>query len=269
MPSTAAGVATSAAYSASALIGGAVAGFVGGAIASGSLKIAFQSAALGAAFAYIGSQVRTGIQNWREGRGHFWEVNLGSERGLETFREISEDSAIASQSLFVNGQGTQLQQAIQRGIEQLPGSSDFILFHNPTNGLIADTVESALGKLTNTSSISRQLAAFLKRNPQTFANITAHSQGAIILSNALRQLRENVLTANTAINFNGPAVGRGIHTRASNHAGASIGYYHSNFLDAVPNIIGMGTVNPLRIVLSALVSPLLFTRFSPHTVYVP
>jgi len=53
MPSTAAGVATSAAYTASAVIAGATAGFVGGAIISGNFKGAVKGAFTGAIFASV------------------------------------------------------------------------------------------------------------------------------------------------------------------------------------------------------------------------
>ncbi len=269
MPSTAAGVATSAAYSASALIGGAVSGFVGGAIAGGSLKAAFQGAALGAALAYIGTQVKTGVQNWREGRGEFWQVTVGPDSHSLEAIPIASDAVVEIDGLFVNGQGVHRDLAIQKGIQQLNASGEFILFHNPTHGLIADTVESALGKITNTSSISRQLAGFLKTNARVLSTVTAHSQGSIIVSNALRQVGKNALTTNTIINFNGAAVGRHLHTRVSDFSGATRGYYNAHFLDAVPNVIGMGTFNPLKILLSGLVSPFLFTKLSPHSVYVP
>ncbi len=117
----------------------------------------------------------------------------------------------------------------------------FFLFHNPTHGFIADTVESTLGRLTNTSSISRQLAEILQQQSQSLTSLTAHSQGGIIVSNALRLVPPNSLTTNTVVNFNGAAVSPETWSQTVSHAGATTGIYQAHFLDTVPNIIGQGT----------------------------
>jgi hypothetical protein len=171
--------------------------------------------------------------------------------------------------LFVNGQSNQLDRAMKLGYEQLGGPKEFFLFHNPTHGFIADTVESALGKITNTSSISRQLAGILRGQAGSLKNLTAHSQGGIIVSNALRQIPNNSLSVNTVVNFNGAAVGPNIFSRTVLRSGATPGLYGAHAFDAVPNIFGMATYNPLKILGSIFMSPLLFTPLSQHAVYTP
>jgi hypothetical protein len=269
MPSTAAGVATSAAYTASAVIGGAAAGLVGGAVVSGNLQGTLKGAFFGAVFAYVGAQVKTGIQNWRNGRGELWHVEIDSLNGKFVPQHISDPTIVQIDKLFVNGQANDLERAMTLGYQQLGKPSEFFLFHNPNHGFIADTVESALGKLTNTSSISGQLAEILERQANNLTNITAHSQGSIIVSNALRQVSNSSLTANTIVNFNGAAVGPNIFSRTVLRAGATQGFYQANPFDFVPNVIGMSTFNPFKILGSIFMSPLLFTPLSQHSVYIP
>jgi RHS repeat-associated protein len=269
MPSTAAGVATTAAYTASAVIGGAAAGFVAGGIISENLKGALTGAFTGAALAYIGAQVRIGIQNWRNGRGEVWHVKYDEFSQEFVSQHISDPTMAQIDQLFVNGQSNQLEKAMTLGFQQLGEPSEFFIFHNPTNGFIADTVESVLGKITNTSSISRQLSGLLESQANSLTNLTAHSQGGIIVSNALRRIPENSLTANTIVNFNGAAVGPNLYSNTVIRSGAIPGYYHAHAFDAVPNLFGMATFNPFKILGSVLMSPLLLTPLSPHTFYTP
>jgi RHS repeat-associated protein len=269
MPSTAAGVATTAAYTASTVIGAAISGFVGGAILSGNLKGAVKGAISGAVFAYLASQVKLGMQNWRSGRGQVYRVSYDLQSKSLSAQAISDPSSVKIDKLFVNGQSNDLQRAMSLGHFQLGEPAEFYLFHNPTHGFIADTVESTLGKITNTSSLSRQLAGILENQAANLTAVTAHSQGAIIVSNALRQVAEGSLSTSTTINFHGAGVGRRIHSRTTTRAGAAVGNYHANNFDLVPNVIGMATFNPIQIVGSILLAPLLVTSLSPHTWYHP
>ncbi len=271
MPSTAAGVATASAYTASAVIGGAAAGFVGGAIASGSFKGAVKGALLGAISAYFADRVATGVRDWQQGRSNVWRIKYNEAEHQYTKELITDPSTIQINDMFVNGQAGELTKAIDYGASQLGHPKEFFLFHNPTHGFVADTVESALGKLTKTSSLSRQLAGILEQQSPSLTSLTAHSQGGIIVSNALRQVTPNSLTVNTVVNFNGAAVSPQVLRETASRAGATKGIYQAHFFDAVPNVIGQGTFNPLRIIGSFLATPFLFMgpKLSPHTVYVP
>lgn len=217
----------------------------------------------------IGAQVKIGIENWRNGRGEVWHVKYDGLTRTFTQQHISDTTMVQIDKFFVNGQSNQLERAIKLGFEQLGKPDELYLFHNPTHGFIADTVESALGKITNTSSISRQLAGILKGQSGSLTNLTAHSQGGIIVSNALRQIPNNALTVKTVVNFNGAAVGPNVFTKTVLQSGATPGVYAANLFDAVPNIIGMATYNPLRILGSIFMSPLLVTPLSQHSVYIP
>jgi RHS repeat-associated protein len=269
MPSVALGVASAGAYTASAVVGGAASGFVMGAISGGGVRGAVAGAFLGAAFAYVGEQISTGIRNWRNGRGELWRVEYHGNIDDFLTEHISDPTSVQVDQLFVNGQSNKIDKAVKLGFEQLGRPAEFFVFHNPTHGVIADTVESALGKVFNTSSISRQLSELLSGQAQSLINITAHSQGAIIVSNALRQMAPGTLTTNTVVNFNGAAVGPKIFAKTVQGAGASPGIYQAHTFDAVPNLIGMATWNPIKILGSVLVSPLLLTSLSPHTFYSP
>jgi hypothetical protein len=132
-------------------------------------------------------------------------------------------------------------------------------------------VESTFGKLSKTSSISRQLTGILEQQSQSLTSLTAHSQGGIIVSNALRQVAPNSLSVNTVINFNGAAVSPKVLSQTASSAGATRGIYQAHFFDAVPNLFGQGTYNPFRIIGSFLAFPFMFmgSGLSPHTVYIP
>jgi hypothetical protein len=255
--------------------GGAISGFVTGAIASGTIKGAVKGAFIGAATGYLVQEFNKGVDAWRTAKGELYEVEVNNILDKRSVERITDTEIIQIDDLFVNGQSNQLKQAVRRGIEQTGLSGEFAngkfyLFHNPTNGMIADTTESLLGKITNTSSLSRQLAGLLNQQSQSLVNLTAHSQGSIILTNALRQIGEGALTTSTTIHLNGAAVSESLASRVIEKAGGSLSY-HANFFDAVPNIIGLNTYNPFRIIGSALASPFLLMgpALSPHTMYLP
>jgi hypothetical protein len=56
---------------------------------------------------------------------------------------------------------------------------------------------------------------------------------------------------------------------AARMAGANPGVWKAHFFDAVPNIIGQGTLNPFKLIGSAVASPRLFMGpgISPHSTY--
>lgn len=269
MPSTAAGVATPAAYAASTTIGGAAAGLVAGAIADGTVRGALSGAIIGATFAYAGMQLRAGYQSWKSGRGELWKVRYSGESESFVAREIADLTAAEVDVLFVNGQSNSLRRAIDLAYSHLGEPAEYYVFHNPPHGLIADTLESVLGKIFNESNLSRQLAEILQHEAGSLSIVTGHSQGAIILSNALRHVPASTLRSSTVIHFHGAGVGPRLFERTASRAGAMPGAYRAHPFDAVPNVFGMGTLNPVKWAGSVLMVPLLFTRYSPHSIYEP
>lgn len=243
---------------------GGISGAAGAALMGANFKGIIRAAIMGAVTAYVGSQVRTGIDEWRNGKGVVYEVSKDQVTDRAIIKHIANTETINAKHVYVNGQSNDLATAAEYALEQsVPGETVY-LFHNPTRGLIADTVESALGKLTNTSSISRGFASFLEQHGRSIQVITAHSQGTIIVSNALRQIPEGVLSKATTVYFNGAAVGPRLFERTVNGAGALVGNYAARAFDLIPNVIGMATFNPFKIIGSILLSPLLGTKYSQH-----
>ena len=100
-----------------------------------------------------------------------------------------------------------------------------------------------------------------------FFQVVAHSQGGIIVTNALDLLGEQgVILNNLNVTYYGAAVSEYSATSAINSVGAHIAGYYANPFDAVPNIAGFNTINPFKLVGSSLAIPALFMgpNISPH-----
>ncbi len=221
------------------------------------------------AFAYVGSQIKQGINDWQQGRGTFYQVSAGKGGVAKpTFGGGVTDR------LFVNGILSDVNAAAQRGLEQFHGQS-FTLFHNPSNGIFADLTESLLGKVTGTSSLSRQLAGVIKNSGLGITgtgSLVAHSQGGIIVTNALNHLASQGTNnaINLSVGFNGAAIHQSAARSAVNRVGGTLSAFNAHNFDLVPNVIGGNAItNPFKFVGSILASPTLFMgpRFSQHTVY--
>lgn len=141
--------------------------------------------------------------------------------------------------------------------------------YNPSHGFIADLTESFLMKITGTSSLGNQLAGVLQ-NYSGLTAIVAHSQGSLIVSNALGVLAQSGFrfASQVSITYYGSAanviVGRGL----AQSVGANLNVVN-HALDAVGNIVGFNTLNPIKFVGSILASPTMFmgSAVSPHSVY--
>lgn len=194
--------------------------------------------------------VATGIRDWGFSTGDLYRVvNDGSGQlqivAVEDLAALGEEGQLA-----VNGILNDLEAAAATGWGEnnlLYGSSEVLLYHNPTSGAIADLVESGLGKLTNTSSISLDLARVLAElDPAT---LTAHSQGGIIASNALGHLADQgtSLSLHTGTAF-GAAIPEDLWTSAiAGVSGTADADFIFNATDPVsviigPNIHGIGDV---------------------------
>lgn len=171
-------------------------------------------------------------------------------------------------NLSVNGQSNDLELAIKNGYQQLGKPSKFHVYLNPTKTGFVDTIESILGKTKGPSSLARGLAEILTGNADTLVNVASHSQGTVIVSNALALIPEK-LSAQTSFSFFGPAASRSWTTSQVELAGASYGQWKSNPYDFVGNVIGGGANNIGQWIGSVLAAPLLFTPYSPHSNYVP
>ena len=231
-------------------IAGAVGGAAGAAINGKNIGKAMLS---GAAAGFVSSQIIDGINAWRNGQLELYSVVKG---------EIRERvNSLLGGKAYLNGIGNNAG-AATRGGNDLIGPI-YTLIHNPTNGLIADLVEATLGIVTGTSSVSRQLAQLLQGVSGSIT-ITAHSQGALILSNALEQ--SGRLSGSVNIIAVGAAVSEARLTAASLQAGATVDYKVAP-CDPVPLLVGH-EANVFGLEGAVVVGlPSLITPFSSHSNY--
>ncbi len=194
----------------------------------------------------------------------------------------------------VNGQSNNLTKAtwlMGAHLEyEFKSLQEYTLFHNPSVGGIGDTWESLRDKLGFTTGVTRQFAKVLM-DTQAQDNATqwvAHSQGGVIFAEAVRYLLNgssswmlNKLRLNGLRN---PDKGKMLnrhsvifHGNANNNlrskplfarAGINVVAIRTNEYDMVPNIIGMNTLNPQKLIGSLVYSSHVFSGSvlqSPHT----
>jgi RHS repeat-associated protein len=170
--------------------------------------------------------------------------------------------------IWINGMINNQDDAASLGLGHT-GKSEFYMIHNPTNGGGSDLIEECapqrLGFQSKVASTTRDI---LREFDLNSAHVTAHSQGTMILNKALRGLRdEKKNMVGMRLDYDGAAANV-IGTKILAHQiGATIGRFEGHALDPVHNIIGMNTINPLRIAGSLIASPLLFKDrdTSPHS----
>lgn len=109
----------------------------------------------------------------------------------------------------------------------------------------------------------------LKQFDLKSANVTAHSQGTMILNSALSDLRkEGKDMRGMNITYHGAAANVMLSKRLAGQIGANINVFKGHALDPVHNLVGMNTLNPLRMAGSLVASPLIFQGdrdLSPHS----
>ncbi len=167
---------------------------------------------------------------------------------------------------------------------------EYTLFHNPSVGGVGDTWESLRDKMGFTTPVTRAFAKVLE-DTQDDGNTTqwvAHSQGGVIFAEGVRYLLNgNSSWALNKLSFNGArSRDKGtlldkhsvvFHGNANNNlrtkpllnrAGITVLAIRHNDYDIVPNLIGMNTMNPRKIIGSVVYSNhvLAGSLFqSPHT----
>lgn len=201
---------------------------------------------------------------------------------------------VSTSHAAVNGQSNNLTKAtwlMGAHLEyEFKSLQEYTLFHNPSVGGIGDTWESLRDKLGFTTGVTRQFAKVLM-DTQAQDNATqwvAHSQGGVIFAEAVRYLLNgssswmlNKLRLNGLRN---PDKGKMLnrhsvifHGNANNNlrskplfarAGINVVAIRTNEYDMVPNIIGMNTLNPQKLIGSLVYSSHVFSGSvlqSPHT----
>jgi len=154
-------------------LGGQVAGAAGWSEGQQALNYA----AMGTAGLYAGVNVLKGIKDWA------YENRFGFVR-----KDGAGDFVQSGERVFINGVTTPLetQGRWEGALEQAWKSGADVLAYNPSSGPIADLVEAGLGKLTFTSSLSRQISNRLIG--LNGIHLAGFSQGGIIAANVALNL---------------------------------------------------------------------------------
>lgn len=96
------------------------------------------------------------------------------------------------------------------------GTVQKITVHNPSNGIVADLIESTVGKvgiMMNTNLGAKDLTEIIKTDPSLLNGMIAHSQGTIKLTQVLKELnkteegRKLIKDNAKTIAIAGPAIG--------------------------------------------------------------
>jgi hypothetical protein len=151
-------------------------------------------------------------------------------------------------------------------------TSLYTLYYNPTsNNILVDGWETFRDKLGFTTPVAQHLSQVLKGVQQSrkSVNWVAHSQGGGIYSEAVRKSGQD-LSKNSVV-FHSGANNQIVTNQHLKNSSINIGVktrYVNSPVDLVPNIIGLNTINPIKIVGSIVSTPSLFSndpRKSPHT----
>lgn len=183
----------------------------------------------------------------------------------------SRDIRIKNAEIWINGMNNDRDAAALLGLNHT-GKNEFYMIHNPSNGGPSDLFgECTKNKLRLKTEVVNSAAEILKEFDLNTAKITAHSQGTMILQQAMQKLdASGVDMAGATVQLDGAAA----HIPGKYGFGAELKSYGANMLtprgspfDAVHNIVGLNTCNPVKITGSLLAAPLLFANqyLSPHS----
>jgi len=144
----------------------------------------------------------------------------------------------------------------------------FTLFYNPTEGALRDLWESLRDKLGFTTDVAKEFSEVLKQTQASGRKVdwVAHSQAGIIFSEAVRISGTDL--SNNRVVFHAGANNQLRTNSIMKDSGVDVLGYHDHPFDLVPNIIGLNTANPVKIIGSVLALPLVLwggPELSPHT----
>ncbi len=197
--------------------------------------------------------------------GQLYRVDLEDKKVVD-YQPVS---SVATKFLAINGVNQDLNNAITTMAQQVlkvdSSVTSFTLYHNPTEGLLADFWETGRDKFGLTTPIARDFAGVLQgvQASGQEVRIVAYSQGGAILSEAAR-IAGGSLSNITGVQCYGCANNEWVSGQIFGRAGITNVNYTNNFFDAVPNIVGLNG-NPARVVGSVFAAPWLFGNSSPHT----
>ena len=215
-----------------------------------------------------------------------------SEQGL--WQVSGRVESVTTRYAAVNGQSNNLAKAswlMGSHLEyEFKNLQEYTLFHNPSVGGAGDTWESFRDKMGITTKVTKKFAQILAET-QAAGNETgwiAHSQGGAIFAEGVRYLLNGQSSwALNKFRLNGirnPDKGEllnkqsvAFHANANNNmrskplfsrAGIKVLAIRANDYDMVPNLIGMNTLNPRKLIGSLVYSSHVFNGSvaqSPHT----
>ncbi|WP_205205233.1 DUF6862 domain-containing protein, partial [Azonexus hydrophilus] len=153
----------------------------------------------------------------------------------------------------------------------------YTLFYNPTEGIIGDGLETFQDKMSfvfGPSDVAKKLSGALDTIQQGDQSVkwVVHSQGGAIFASAVDY--HGGTLSNNSVAFHAGANNQLVTDSILKNAGMNFndnGIYKTVYLDsprdAVPNIIGLNTLNPITWIRSILFIPTLFMgpESSPHT----
>ncbi|MBV6501190.1 MAG: hypothetical protein CJBNEKGG_03695 [Prosthecobacter sp.] len=200
-----------------------------------------------------------------------FKVTGDPKTGEVTKRELvtsAKDIKTKNATIWVNGMANNEKNAAELGLFHT-GKSEFYMVHNPSNGGLSDLGECSLQKLNLRTKVADSTRDILRQFDLKTANVTAHSQGTMILNSALSDLRkEGKDMRGMNITYHGAAANVMLSKRLAGQIGANINVFKGHALDPVHNLVGMNTLNPLRLAGSLVASPLIFRGdrdLSPHS----
>ncbi len=161
---------------------------------------------------------------------------------------------------------------IQHAFKQDGQIKNFSLFHNPSQGGMDDTFESAIDRKGGPTKVAAHLSQILRNTHETGQEVkwVAHSQGGLIIKSAVEHHNQAYGTPldSQAIQFNGGANNIAQTEIIMQKAGIKVLGYNNNPNDIVPMVIGRNTRNPVRIAACVVALPLVLwgpSHLSPHT----
>jgi RHS repeat-associated protein len=199
-----------------------------------------------------------------------WKVT-GDPSDPESVKKtlVTDMSKINGKSarIWINGMANNEQQAAELGLLHT-GWKEFYMVHNPTQGGLRDLGECAKQKLGFDTKVAKTTKDLLSKFNLKSSTIVAHSQGTMIMNKALSELqKDGVDMKGVQLHYHGSAANVMRSQALAQKIGGSVQNFEGHSLDAVHNIVGMNTINPLRIAGSLAASPLLFMgrAISPHS----
>ncbi|MFL0810996.1 MAG: hypothetical protein K6L76_11325 [Agarilytica sp.] len=168
--------------------------------------------------------------------------------------------------------------------------TEYTLFHNPSVGGLGDTWESVQDKMGFTTDVTKKFASLLEKtqNRDTDTSWVVHSQGGLIFSEGVRYLlnghsswalnklrlnginspQKDKLLDKQKVAFHGNANNNFRSKSLFERAGIDVVAIRAHDYDFVTNMVGLNTVNPRKLLGSAVYANHVFggsIAQSPHT----